>query len=118
MLRYSRLAPGAISVVAISLVLTSACSSASTTPAPYAPPSGDRVTEQVNGSCPTPSSVLRGTKPTGDVCTEGADCAPICCPCSNGTNREWLAVHCKSGVCVGAPDVCTDTADPTLCQAP
>ena len=101
------------------MMTATACSSIST-PAPYVPPSGDKVVEQVNGSCASPSSVLKGTVAAGGACTEGADCAPVCCPCNNGTNREWLGVHCSSKVCVGAPDVCTDTinVDPTVCKNP
>ena len=96
-----------------------ACSSTSTAPAPYVPPTGDRVTEQTDGMCPSTPNALRGTVAVGGACTEGADCAPVCCTCTNGTNRSWLGVHCKTSVCVGAPDVCADTANPSaLCAKP
>jgi hypothetical protein len=93
-----------------------ACSSGTTTLPKSTPPTGDRVTEEEDGKCPSPSSVLYGTVATGGACMQGSDCAPVCCPCSNGSNHEWLAVHCSSGTCVGAPQVCTDTAsDADLC---
>ncbi|MGH7326863.1 MAG: hypothetical protein ACREJX_00805, partial [Polyangiaceae bacterium] len=88
-------------------LVLAACSSHSTAQAPYTPPVGDHVTEQTNGACPEPPSELRGTIPAGSACTEGADCAPACCQCGNGTNRSFSAVHCANKVCAGADDACT-----------
>ncbi|MEO8800080.1 MAG: hypothetical protein ABI551_19450, partial [Polyangiaceae bacterium] len=58
----------AFSVLAIIATVALACSSHSTVEDPYVEPHGDRVAEQVNGSCPEPSSVLRGTLGAGDAC--------------------------------------------------
>lgn len=101
----------------VSLVVA-ACSSHPTTDAPYVPPAGDRVGEQADGTCPTPSQALRGSKAAGDACSQGADCAPTCCQCGNGTNRSWNGVHCSSGVCAGATQACTDTFQDHYCTVP
>lgn len=107
----------ALTLLLIACVVV-ACSS-SPPPTKQTPPSGDRVTEEEDGTCPSPSVLLYGTVAPGGACKQGADCAPVCCPCNNGSGREWLAVHCSSGACVGAPQVCTDTAgDPSLCTGP
>jgi hypothetical protein len=107
------------SMTTLGLLLAVACSSSSTQ-APYSPPPGDSLTEQEDGTCPSSSTILRGTKPAGAACTEGADCAPVCCSCDNGSNRKLLAVHCKTGTCVGEPEVCTDAlaAHPEECTSP
>ncbi|HEX7664428.1 MAG TPA: hypothetical protein VF407_07960, partial [Polyangiaceae bacterium] len=80
----------------LSAVLTTsivvACSSSPTVNEPYVAPPGDRVTEATNHACPRPSSVLIGTAEAGDACEQGADCAPTCCKCDNGSNYSWLAV--------------------------
>ncbi len=85
-----------------------ACSSTAA-PEPYVAPQGDRVTEQVEHACPKSSALLIGTAAAGDACEQGADCAPTCCQCDNGTNYSWLAVHCASKVCAGPTQVCADT---------
>ena len=97
-----------------------ACSSHTTAQEPYVPPAGDVISEQVDGTCPSPPAALRGTTPAGSACTEGADCAPTCCSCNNGTNRKWLAVHCSSKVCAGVDQACADTLKdaPDLCTVP
>lgn len=77
---------------------------------PLGADAGDEVTEQQDGVCPQPSSLLVGTKQAGEACAGGSDCAPTCCPCNNGTNRSYLAVHCRDKVCAGANDACTVSA--------
>ncbi len=109
----------AFSALALTATAALACSSRSTVEEPYVEPQGDRVAEQVNGACPGPSSVLRGALGAGEACEQGADCAPTCCKCNNGTNRSWLAVHCVSHICAGATEACADTDDDGgYCEAP
>lgn len=41
----------------------------------------------------------------GSACTDPLDCAPVCCPCANGTHHA-LATWCNAGTCAAPETVC------------
>jgi hypothetical protein len=74
--------------------------------------SADTQTEQVNNSCPSQPSLLKGTKSSGDACSGAADCAPTCCSCASG-GKTFLGVACVNGKC---GDACANITPGSLCN--
>ena len=60
---------------------------------------------QTNGACTTSADVLRGTAGVGVACQTYADCAPVCCACSQ-SSRSFSAAACVDGVCAARDATC------------
>jgi len=62
---------------------------------------------QTNGACTTSADVLRGTAGVGVACRTYADCAPVCCACSQSSRSFSRDATCflskKVDYCPGDP---------------
>jgi hypothetical protein len=70
--------------------------------------SGDDVTDQSQGLCPTSSPLLAARHPAGDICTSPSDCVSTCCDCGTGS-QSWLAASCVAGRCADSVTSCGRT---------
>jgi hypothetical protein len=71
--------------------------------------------EQFDGVCPNPPTILTGTAPAGTDCDDYETCAPVCCSCNNGDGDTFLAAECDVGECDPA-NACADIVqDASLC---
>jgi hypothetical protein len=72
------------------------------------PSTAKKATEQSNGGCPS-APTLKGSAGAGAACAQPQECKPVCCTCSVGHLKSWLAAACDNGHCVDDP--CTVTRD-------
>ena len=93
-------------LLGLGVSLTVACSGGSTTTGggPSVPESHAAV--QTNGACTTKTDVLRGTGGVGAACQTYADCAPVCCACSQSA-ETFSAAACVEGVCASRDATCS-----------
>jgi hypothetical protein len=82
-----------------------ACSGGSTTTGGKSVPESHAAV-QTNGACTTKADVLRGTAGVGAACQTYADCAPVCCACSQST-ESFSAAACVEGVCASRDATCS-----------
>jgi hypothetical protein len=83
-------------------------------PAFPSPPNTSSASEQGNPKCPTTPAYLTGTGAAGSACDDELGCQPICCSCSNGDGKQYLAAECNSGACAPAL-ACAATETTALC---
>jgi hypothetical protein len=90
-------------------VVLAACGTTTTQDALY-PACNDSPTEGLvsestsGGKCPTHPTMLVGQGTVGSPCTQAADCAPICCECSDG--QAAAVSQCAHGSCLDGTDTC------------
>jgi hypothetical protein len=67
---------------------------------------------QVDGGCPSASSIVDGPRSDGEACTSDSDCKVTCCPCTNGDGRNWLARVCFDNACNAAEGCAVTVEEP------
>jgi hypothetical protein len=71
--------------------------------------SPDQSSSYETSSCECPIELRTGGA-HGEPCVDNGDCAEVCCACSASDGR-YVASHCRSGQCVGAPEICEVAED-------